>query len=122
MKNTKKRTKESPSITNKLMVRISVNMTFNLEVFLYQIAMGLCRIGFLTTYMGDALVSGFTTGAAVHVFTSQVKYALGVKIPRFEGNFQVGEVSAVTLDCRSRFFRNHLLLASHLSFGKIDDR
>ncbi|XP_025086804.1 LOW QUALITY PROTEIN: sulfate transporter-like [Pomacea canaliculata] len=71
--------------------RIKIATTVAFITGLAQIAMGLCRIGFLTTYMGDALVSGFTTGAAVHVFTSQVKYALGVKIPRFEGNFQVGE-------------------------------
>lgn len=56
---------------------------------LAQIGMGLCRVGFVTTYMGDSLVSGFTTGAAVHVFTSQVKYALGLKIPRFESLFQI---------------------------------
>ncbi|KAL8612924.1 hypothetical protein ACOMHN_035001 [Nucella lapillus] len=56
---------------------------------LAQIGMGFCRVGFVTTYMGDSLVSGFTTGAAVHVFTSQVKYALGLKIPRFESVFQI---------------------------------
>ena len=54
--------------------------------------MGICRVGFVTTYMGDSLVSGFTTGAAVHVFTSQVKYALGLKIPRFENLFQIVRV------------------------------
>ena len=60
--------------------------------FCSQIVMGLCRVGFVTTYMGDSLVSGFTTGAAVHVFTSQVKYALGLKIPRFENLFQIIKV------------------------------
>ncbi|XP_041358329.1 prestin-like isoform X2 [Gigantopelta aegis] len=54
-----------------------------------QIIMGFGKIGFVTTYMSDSLVSGFTTGAAVHVFTSQVKYILGLKIPRFENMFQI---------------------------------
>ncbi|CAL1546240.1 unnamed protein product [Lymnaea stagnalis] len=50
---------------------------------LAQIGMGICRVGFVTTYMGDPLVSGFTTGAAMHVFTSQIKNIFGLKIPRF---------------------------------------
>uniref|UniRef100_A0A2C9JD61 STAS domain-containing protein n=2 Tax=Biomphalaria glabrata TaxID=6526 RepID=A0A2C9JD61_BIOGL len=50
---------------------------------LCQIGMGLCRFGFVTTYMGDSLVSGFTTGASMHVFTSQIKTVLGISIPRY---------------------------------------
>lgn len=33
--------------------------------------MALSRLGFITAYLSDPLVSGFTTGAAVHVFMSQ---------------------------------------------------
>ena len=54
--------------------------------------MGLCRAGFVTTYMSDSLVAGFTTGAAVHVFTSQVKYALGLRVPRFNNVLQIVNV------------------------------
>ncbi|XP_059150724.1 prestin-like isoform X2 [Physella acuta] len=50
---------------------------------LVQIGMGVCRVGFVTTYMGDPLVSGFTTGAAAHVFTSQVKNIFGISIARY---------------------------------------
>ncbi|XP_076446458.1 prestin-like [Babylonia areolata] len=71
------------------MFKIQIAATVAFITGLAQIGMGLCRVGFVTTYMGDSLVSGFTTGAAVHVFTSQVKYALGLKIPRFENLFQI---------------------------------
>ena len=54
------------------------------------------RFGFVTTYMGDAMVSGFTTGAAVHVFTSQVKYVFGIDVPRFPNLFQIINVRTHT--------------------------
>uniref|UniRef100_A0A8R1E0B9 STAS domain-containing protein n=1 Tax=Caenorhabditis japonica TaxID=281687 RepID=A0A8R1E0B9_CAEJA len=59
--------------------------SLTLLVGLVQIIMGVLRLGFLTTYLSDLLVSGFTTGAAVHVFTSQLNKVLGVKLPRHEG-------------------------------------
>lgn len=49
--------------------------------------MGLLRLGFVAVYLSDPLISGFTTGAAILVFTSQVKHILGLKIPRYSGFF-----------------------------------
>jgi len=40
------------------------------------------RLGFLTVYLTEPFVSGFTTGAALHVFTSQIPSAFGFKNPR----------------------------------------
>ena len=59
---------------------------------LFQLAMGLFNLGFITTYMSDPMIGGFTTGAAVHVGTSQVKYLFGLKIPRSDGVFQIVRV------------------------------
>ena len=59
-----------------------------------QLAMGLFNLGFITTYMSDPMIGGFTTGAAVHVGTSQVKYLFGLKIPRSDGVFQIVRVSS----------------------------
>ncbi|VDM56947.1 unnamed protein product [Angiostrongylus costaricensis] len=50
-----------------------------------QIVFGALRLGFLTTYLCDPLVSGFTTGSAAHVLVSQLNKVLGVKLPRHEG-------------------------------------
>lgn len=55
--------------------------------------MGVLKLGFVTTYMSDPLIAGFTTGTAVHVGTSQVKYIFGLKIPRTDGLFQVIKVT-----------------------------
>ena len=43
--------------------------------------MGICRCGFVTVYLSEALVRAFTTGAAFHVLTSQVPSALGINVP-----------------------------------------
>ena len=40
--------------------------------------MGIFQLGFITILLSESLVSGYTTGAAVHVFTSQVKHIFGL--------------------------------------------
>lgn len=70
-----------------------------LAVGLVQLMMGVLRLGFLTRYLSDPMISGFTTGASVHVFTSQVKYALGVDIPRHSGAFTIPKVRPSFLLC-----------------------
>jgi solute carrier family 26 protein len=51
--------------------------------------MGTFRLGFLCVLLSSDLVSGFTTGAAIHVLTSQVKNLLGLAIPRRNGIFKI---------------------------------
>ena len=55
--------------------------------------MGVFRLGFVTTFLSDPLVSGFTTGAACHVFTSQIKHIFGIKMGRYSGPFKLIYVS-----------------------------
>lgn len=54
-----------------------------------QFALGILQLGVFSVYLSDILVSGFTTGAAVHVFTSQVKHIFGVAVPSRSGVFKV---------------------------------
>ncbi|KAL3878614.1 hypothetical protein ACJMK2_030948, partial [Sinanodonta woodiana] len=70
-------------------VKIGIAMSLAILVGFTQIALGLLRLGIVTTYISDALVGGFTTGTAIHVGTSQVKNILGIKIPRTDGLFQI---------------------------------
>lgn len=42
--------------------------------------------------LSEAMVSGFTTAAAVHVFSSQVKQVFGVSVPRRTGVFKLVKV------------------------------
>jgi sulfate permease, SulP family len=51
------------------------------------IVMGLCRMGTLIKYIPYPLVTGFTTGIAVIIFSSQVKDFLGLKISRVPADF-----------------------------------
>ncbi|CAJ0582207.1 unnamed protein product, partial [Mesorhabditis spiculigera] len=64
---------------------VELTSTLALAVGIAQLAMGIFRLGFLTTYLSDPLVSGFTTGSAAHVFMSQLNKVFGVKLPRHEG-------------------------------------
>ena len=43
--------------------------------------LGIFRLGFVTTYLSEPFISGFTTGAAIHVFSSQIATIFGVKGP-----------------------------------------
>ncbi|XP_046462788.1 sulfate transporter-like [Daphnia pulex] len=79
------------------MDNISSNYYTNLEVAtaacfmvgIWQTLMGILRLGILGIILSDHLVSGFTTGAAIHVLVSQTTNLLGLKIPRFTGSFQL---------------------------------
>lgn len=64
--------------------------------------------------MSDPLVSGFTTGAAVHVFTSQVKYVFGLKIPRFPNLFQIIYVSGINSNEQISLCKNTMQKPSDL--------
>jgi sulfate transporter 4 len=54
----------------------------SLLVGLTYIVMGLCRLGFVTIFLSHPVISGFTTGAAVIIGMSQVKYLFGYNIGR----------------------------------------
>ena len=43
--------------------------------------------------MSEYLVSGFTSGVAIHVVTSQMKHILGIRIQRHNGVFKIIKVS-----------------------------
>lgn len=76
----------------------------NLQLFMF-----VFRLGILSFLLSECLVSGFTTAAAIHVFTSQVKDLLGLELPRITGNFEVIKVKKnfemLPTITDSRFFR-----------------
>ncbi|KAK6621366.1 hypothetical protein RUM43_011672 [Polyplax serrata] len=58
-------------------------------VGLWQVVLSLCRLGSLSVLLSRTLVSGFTTGAAVHVFTSQVRNLLGITVQKYSGPLKI---------------------------------
>lgn len=55
--------------------------------------MGLLQLGFITIFLSEPLVSGYTTGAACHVFTSQLRHITGIDVDVPPGIFRVPRVS-----------------------------
>ena len=51
----------------------------------YQLAFGFARLGALVNFVSPAVVTGFIAGAAILVVTSQLRYLLGIDIPREYG-------------------------------------
>ncbi|CAH1802534.1 unnamed protein product [Owenia fusiformis] len=70
-------------------LQISLAVGLALLTGLIQLAMGLFHLGFVTAYLSDAVLSGFTTAAGFHVFTSQVKDIFGIKIGRYSGPWKL---------------------------------
>ena len=50
-------------------------------------------MGYLASFLSDPLISGFTCGAAVHVFSSQVPHLFGVDVINYHGPFKLIYVS-----------------------------
>ncbi|XP_059226601.1 solute carrier family 26 member 6 isoform X2 [Stomoxys calcitrans] len=68
---------------------LEVVTTLAFTVGLLHLAMGFFRLGTLSSLLSDPLVNGFTTGAACHVVTSQLKDVFGVTVPRHKGAFKI---------------------------------
>lgn len=47
--------------------------------------MAMMGLAFVTSYLSDSLISGFTTGSAFHVFIAQLNKIIDVKLPRHSG-------------------------------------
>ncbi|XP_060784024.1 sulfate transporter isoform X2 [Neoarius graeffei] len=64
---------------------ITIGSTVTFTAGVYQVLMGLLQAGFVSVFLSDSLLSGFATGASLTILTSQVKYLLGLKLPRAQG-------------------------------------
>ncbi|XP_070558891.1 prestin-like [Ptychodera flava] len=69
------------------LVLAAVSLAF--LVGLIQIAMYILRLGWITIYLSDPFVRGYTTGAAIHALSSQLDVLLGIEIPRYSGAFKL---------------------------------
>ncbi|NXS05512.1 S26A2 protein, partial [Oxylabes madagascariensis] len=81
----------------------------------YQVAMGFFQVGFVSVYLSDSLLSGFVTGASLTVLTSQVKYLLGLDIPRSGG---IGSLITTWINIFRNIHRTNIcdLITSFLCF------
>ena len=63
---------------------------------LEQLLAGFLRFGFVTVYLSEPMLNGFTTGAAFHVAMSQIKLVVGIKANE-SGIFKIIRVRILTL-------------------------
>ncbi|XP_025107910.1 solute carrier family 26 member 10-like isoform X2 [Pomacea canaliculata] len=70
-------------------IKVSYAMSATFAVGVLQIFLGMVRLGFLTTFLSDPLISGFTTGAAVHVMSSQLHSIFGIPVGQYSGAFKL---------------------------------
>ncbi|MFT5258443.1 MAG: SulP family sulfate permease [Gammaproteobacteria bacterium] len=63
---------------------VSLAITLTFLVGIYQLAFGLARMGTLVNFVSHTVVIAFTAGAAILIFTSQIKYVLDIYIPKGE--------------------------------------
>lgn len=61
---------------------ISLVLTLTLAAGLFQLALGLARMGAFVNFISHTVVVGFTAGAAILVITSQLKHIFGIWLPR----------------------------------------
>lgn len=61
---------------------ISLVLTLTFMVGAFQLAMGMARLGMLVNFISQAVIIGFTAGAALLIITSQTRHLLGLELSR----------------------------------------
>jgi sulfate permease, SulP family len=76
---------------------LALALTLALLVGIIQMMMGLVRLGFLVNFLSHAVISGFTSAAALIIGFSQLKHLLGIKIPQTESFIELLRAIALHL-------------------------
>lgn len=61
-------------------LKLAILLSFLVGII--QLCAGLLRLGFLISFVGHPVVSGFTSGSALTIALTQIKYIVGYDIPR----------------------------------------
>lgn len=69
--------------------KIKIGMILAFMVGILQVIFAVLHIGFVTKYLSDSIVAGFTTGAAIHIVTSQIASLLGYKAKKSKLMFKL---------------------------------
>lgn len=57
-------------------------LVLSLMIGLFLLVMGIVRLGFVANFLSHAVMSGFTSAAAIVIAFSQLKHLLGIDMPR----------------------------------------
>lgn len=67
---------------------ISLIIVAGLFVGVFQVILGMVRLGFLVNFLSHPVVAGFISAAAIIIIINQFKDILGISVPRFPNTFQ----------------------------------
>lgn len=67
--------------------------------FIFKLILSVFHLGFITSFLSDAFISGYTTGSAVLVYISQTPDLLGISIKK-----NVGPFSSIYVSTKKFFF------------------
>ena len=67
---------------------VQLALTLTLIVGIFQLLMGLARMGVLVNFISHTVIVGFTAGAALLIIVSQLKHFIGIAIPRDDHAYQ----------------------------------
>ncbi len=77
-------------------IQLALTLTFLAGV--YQLILGLARMGTLINFISHSVVVGFTAGAAILIATSQLKHYFGLNVPTGESFFHTWRDILTQLD------------------------
>nr|XP_028603001.1 chloride anion exchanger [Podarcis muralis] len=63
--------------------RVVVAASVTMLAGIFQLLLGVLRVGFIVIYLSQSLISGFTTAAAIHVVVSQLKFIFQLTVPGY---------------------------------------
>ena len=68
---------------------VALVVTLTIIVGVLQMAAGLIKLGFLANFFSHAVLSGFTSAAAIVICLSQMKHLLGIQLPNENSAFRL---------------------------------
>lgn len=77
---------------------ISLALTLTFLTGLFQLLLGLARMGTLVNFISHTVVLGFTAGAALLIAASQIRNFIGIEIPRGTPFFEILKLTAFHLN------------------------
>ncbi|XP_054159246.1 prestin-like [Oppia nitens] len=71
---------------------IDIAVMISMIIGLYILIFGIFRLGFISNFLSAHFVSGFMTSAALHIFTTQIRYLTGVHLNNYTGMLALPKV------------------------------
>lgn len=76
--------------------RIMVGTALALVGGVIHLILAILHCGYVTVFLSDSIVQGFTTGCSIHIITSQIPTLLGIRIKTIDGQSKVIKVMKET--------------------------